>query len=510
MASAFLGIDLGTSGTKALVLSVSGKVLATATASHPLHMPKPGWSEQQPADWWKSTRKAVKAALNKAGKAGSNIAAIGVAGQMHGSVFLNQFGQPISPALLWNDQRTTAECEEITRRAGGNKALIRMVQNIALTGYTAPKILWLRNNQPRLFKALHRVLLPKDYINYQLTGEQVCEMSDGAGTLLLDICKRQWSARLLTKLDLDPELLPPVVESPTVIGGLTSAAARALGLQRDIPVVAGAGDQAAAAIGTGVVRPGIVSATMGTSGVVFAHSADPVPNQAGLLQSFCHAVSNAWCVFGCMLSAGGSFQWLREVLYADAYRTARGEAERDQLYARMISEAAHTDDDDSDPLVFQPYLTGERCPHPHPHARGSFIGLTRRHTRGRLVRSVLEGITFGMAQQIQLMRDAQVPVKEVRLAGGGARSAWWRQLQADAYGVRCVTMKTEEGSAMGAAILAAVGAGAFRTVPAACKALVTTKSEHRPDKKRHAQLQQRLALTADLYSQIEPLYRTQF
>ena len=510
MAAAYLGIDLGTSGTKALVLSARGKVLATATATHPLHMPKPGWSEQAPDDWWKSARTAVKAALAAAGVSGMDIVGIGTAGQMHGSVFLDADGKPVCRALLWNDQRTGAECQEITERAGGLKSLIGHVLNPALTGYTAPKILWLRNNQPKLFKRVRSILLPKDYLNFRLTGVQRCEMADAAGTLLLDVKSRCWSTELLDKLELDPQLLPPVVESTTVVGELTAAAAKSLGLNKGTPVVAGAGDQAAAAIGTGVVKPGIVSATLGTSGVVFAYSAEPVPNDAGLMQSFCHAVPGAWCVFGCMLSAGGSLQWLREVLYADAYRAARSSVDRDQLYAKMLSEAAASEKQDADTLIFQPYLTGERCPHPHPHARGSFLGLTRRHERGHLVRAVVEGITFGMAQQIQLMRGLNVPIKEVRLAGGGARSAWWRQLQADTYGVRCVTMKTEEGSAMGAAILAAVGAGAFRTVPAACKELVATKAEHRPDKKRHTALQQRLKLSVSLYRELEPSYRTLF
>jgi xylulokinase len=507
MATAFLGIDVGTSGTKALLLGPSGRVLATATADHPSYFPKPGWSEQHPDDWWASTRKAVKAALRGTKLAAGDIAAIGLSGQMHGSVFLDRDDRPLCRALLWNDQRTTAECAEITRQAGGESALIAMVNNVALTGYTAPKILWLRNHARATFKRVRTIMLPKDYIALQLTGNHSIDAADASGTLLLDVRRRDWSQPLLDKLDLDRALLPDVSESSDVVGTLTPGAAKALGLRRDIPVVAGAGDQAAAAVGTGVVKPGIVSATLGTSGVVFAHANEPVHNGQGLLQAFCHAVRNKWCAFGCMLSAGGSLQWLRETLYATELAQARRPADRDALYTRIITEAAHTDDDDSDPLLFHPYLTGERCPHPHPHARGGWIGLTRRHKRGHLARAVLEGITFGMTQQIEMLRDLGVPVREVRLAGGGARSAWWRQLQADAYGARALTMRTEEGSALGAAILASVGAGAFKDVPTACAKLVATRREHKPDRKRTAALVARRALSEAAYARLEALYR---
>ena len=475
MAKCYLGVDVGTSGTKALLLSRVGTVLATATAEHPIHFPKPGWSEQDPDDWWVSTKKAVRNVLRRGKVSRERVGGIGLSGQMHGSVFLDGNGRPLSNALLWNDQRTTKECAEIEKRAGGREALIALTHNIALTGYTAPKILWLRNNRPAKFKRVATILLPKDYINFRLTGTLSSDASDAAGTLLLDIQRRRWSESLLERLDLDPALLPPVSESPDVIGGLSKSAARALGLCPDTPVVAGAGDQAAAAVGTGVVRSGVVSATMGTSGVVFAHSDRPVPNNDGLLQSFCHAIPGAWCVFGCMLSAGGSFNWLRDVLYAD--ECARG-GDGDRVYAHMIADAAASEPDSD--LLFHPYLTGERCPYAHPHARGAFIGLTRRHTRGSLVRAVLEGITIGMNRQLQIMRQLGVKIREVRLAGGGARSAWWRQLQADVYGKRCVVMRSEEGSALGAAILAAVGADAFKSVPAACAQVAKIRREHRP------------------------------
>ena len=502
----FLGVDVGTSGTKALLLSPTGDVVATATATHPIHFPKPHWVEQDPEDWWSSTRRAVLAALRHARVAAADVAGIGVSGQMHGSVFLGRDDRPLCNALLWNDQRTVAECDEIERRAGGRAALIALARNPALTGYTAPKIIWLRNNRRAIFKRVQAVLLPKDYINLRLTGVRTTEVSDAAGTLLLDVTQRQWSHKLLDKLELDPALLPPVVESPDVIGGLTKPAARALGLMPDTPVVAGAGDQAAAAVGMGVVKPGIVSATLGTSGVVFAHSGQPVRNDAGLLQSFCHAVPGAWCVFGCMLSAGGSLQWLREVLFADELRKAKTDARRDALYTKMLAEAAASTAED--PPLFHPYLTGERCPYPHPHARGAFIGLTRQHTRGDLVRATVEGITLNMNRQLAIMQQLGVPIREVRLGGGGARSLWWRQLQADVYGKPCQIMRSEEGSALGAAILAAVGAGAFQSVPAACEKLVAAVTTYKPNRRHTRRFAGLMQDQAAAYETLEPWYRS--
>lgn len=505
MARFFVGIDVGTSGTKALLLEPGGRVRATATASHPSLFPKPGWSEQRPEDWWTSTRAATRLVLRKGRVSAGEVGGIGLSGQMHGSVFVDARRQVLRHALLWNDQRTAAECGEIEQRAGGRAELIRLVRNVALTGYQAPKILWLRNHAPRLFRRLRTILLPKDYIGFRLTGELRSEVSDASGTLLFDVAGRRWSIELMRRLELDPALFPPVVESCTVIGELTPEAARATGLKAGTPVVAGAGDQAAAAVGTGVVRRGIVSATMGTSGVVFAHSDTPVPNEAGLLQSFCHAVPGAWCVFGCMLSAGGSLQWARAVLYADRLKAARTDAARDALYTAMIAEAVAADGDDG--LVFHPYLTGERCPYPHPHARAAFVGLTRRHSRGDLVRAVLEGITLGMARQLDLMRALGMPIREVRLAGGGARNPWWRQLQADVYGCRCVSMRSEEGSALGAALLAAVGVGAFKSVPAASAAAAETQHTYRPRAARHRHYAAVAARLRQTYETLEPLYR---
>lgn len=512
MPAHFLGIDVGTSATKALLLGPSGRVAATAAAPHPCLTPRPGWSEQWPDDWWKSCAAAVGAVLRRAKRTAADVAGVGLSGQMHGSVFLDSRGRCVDNAILWNDQRTAAECEEIERRAGGRAALIAMVRNPALTGYQAPKILWLRRHRPRQFARVATVLLPKDYVRLRLTGEQVTDVSDASGTLLLDVAARDWSRPLLRRLDIDPALLPPVFESTVVTGQVSASAAGRIGLRAGTPVVAGAGDQPAAAVGTGVVRSGVLSATIGTSGVVFAHSEAPVANDSGVLQSFCHAAPGAWCVFGCMLSAGGSLQWARRVLFAEELARCRSETARDALYRRMIDEAlSGAGNGRTEPRaapLFLPYLTGERCPYPHPHARGAWIGLAAEATRADLVRAVLEGVTLGMARQVELMRSAGIPVREVRLAGGGARSAAWRRLQASAYGVRCVRMRSEEGSALGAAILAAVGTGHFADVAQACSAAVRTMDVIRPVGGEHRRLAATSARAAAFYEAIEPLLRS--
>lgn len=473
----FLGIDIGTSGTKTLAMREDGVILASATVEYPLYSPKPGWSEQQPADWWdasvKSVRKVMKAAKLKA----ADVGGIGLSGQMHGSVFLDKAGKVIRPALLWNDQRTVAECAEIERLAGGRKRLIKMVANPALTGFTAPKILWLRNNEKKNFDRTVQVLLPKDYVRYEMTGEFATEVSDASGTLLLDVVKRKWSWNLLSKLDLDSSLLPKVYESEDVTGGLTTAAAKAMGLNAGTPVVGGGGDQAASAIGNGIVRKGVVSATMGTSGVVFAHSDEVQVDPEGRLHTFCHAVRGKWHVMGCVLSAGGSLQWFRNQLCQDEIAQAkRKKIDPYELITRQAAEAPVG----SEGLFFLPYLTGERTPYADPNARGSWVGLSLRHGKGHLARAVMEGATYAMRDSLEIARGMDIPVKEVRLSGGGARSEFWRQMQADIYGQQVVTINAEEGPAYGVALLAAAGTGAYRDVVQACKATISVVTRTKP------------------------------
>ncbi|MEZ6126183.1 MAG: xylulokinase [Planctomycetaceae bacterium] len=474
----FLGIDIGTSGTKTLAVQEDGKILAAATVEYPLSSPRPGWSEQDPDHWWnasvESVRKVMKAAKLKAG----DVAGIGLSGQMHGSVFLNKAGSVIRPALLWNDQRTAAECVEIEKRAGGRSKLIGMVANPALTGFTAPKILWLRNHEPKNFDKTVQILLPKDYVRFRLTGDFATEVSDASGTLLLDVVKRQWSKSLLQKLDLDAGLLPKVYESEDVTGVLSAEAAAAMGLNPGTRVVGGGGDQAASAIGNGIVRKGVVSATMGTSGVVFAHSDEVQVDPAGRLHTFCHAVRGKWHVMGCVLSAGGSLQWFRNQLCAEEIAAAK--KQKVDPY-QLITEQAAAAPAGSEGLFFLPYLTGERTPHADPNARGCWVGLSLRHGKGHMARSVMEGATFAMRDSLEIAKSMNVPVKEIRLSGGGARSEFWRQMQADIYGQPVVTINAEEGPAYGVALLAAAGTGAYKDVVEACNATISVVTKTSPN-----------------------------
>lgn len=473
----FLGIDIGTSGTKTLAMQEDGSILASATFEYPLSNPKPGWSEQDPSDWWDASVKSVRLVMKAGRLKASDIAGIGLSGQMHGSVFLDKSHAVIRPALLWNDQRTAAECVEIERLAGGRRKLIGMVANPALTGFTAPKILWLRNHEPKNFDRTVQVLLPKDYVRFRLTGEFATEVSDASGTLLLDVVKRKWSQTLLNRLDLDATLLPTVFESEDVTGGLSESAAKLLGLKVGTPVVGGGGDQAAGAIGNGIVRKGVVSATMGTSGVVFAHSDDVQVDPDGRLHTFCHAVRGKWHVMGCVLSAGGSLQWFRNQLCQQEMADAR--KKKIDPYELITQQAADTPAG-SEGLFFLPYLTGERTPHADPDARGCWIGLSLRHGKGHLARSVMEGATFAMRDSLEIARTMQIPVREIRLSGGGARSEFWRQLQADIYGHPVVTINAEEGPAYGVALLAAAGTGAYRDVVEACKATISVVTKTTP------------------------------
>ncbi|HEY3964415.1 MAG TPA: xylulokinase [Planctomycetaceae bacterium] len=474
----YLGIDVGTSGTKTLAMRADGKILATATAVYPLSSPRPGWSEQDPEHWWQASIKTVRAVLKLGKIKPADVTGIGLSGQMHGSVFLDSRQHVIRPALLWNDQRTSAECAEIESRAGGRAQLIELVANPALTGFTAPKILWLRNHEPKNYERVKQVLLPKDYVRFRLTGEFATEVSDASGTLLLDVRKRRWSKTLLDRLGLDPGLLPQVYESEVVSGQLSAAAGKLLGLPAGVRVVGGGGDQAAGAVGNGIVRRGVISATMGTSGVVFAHSDEVQFDHQGRLHTFCHAVRDKWHVMGVVLSAGGSLQWYRNQLAEAEVALAR--RKKIDPYELITAQAA-TAPAGSEGLFFLPYLTGERTPHADPYARAAWVGLSLRHGRAHLARSVIEGATFAMRDSLDIIQHMQVPVKEVRLSGGGARSKFWRQIQADIYGVKTVTTNSAEGPAYGVALLAAVGTGAYRTIVEACQATIKIEDSTTPN-----------------------------
>ena len=464
--SYFLGVDIGTSSTKTILITERGKILSEATASYPLSHPKPMWSEQNPDHWWRATVKTTRHVVAASGVDGTQIKAIGLSGQMHGSVFLDKDNKVIRPALLWNDQRTVAECDEIESRAGGRSRLIRMVANPALTGFTAPKVLWLRNHEPHNYDRLHKVLLPKDDVRRRLTGSYATDVSDASGMLLLDVGRRKWSLKLMEKLDLDSSLFAEVYESEDVTGTLTKRAARILGLSPNCLVVGGAGDCAANAIGTGVVRSGVVSTSLGTSGVTFVHSDEMQFDKQGRLHTFCHAVRGKWHMMGVNLCAGGSLQWFADNL---------GTPETVDIFKSM-NRAARQVSVGSDGLFFLPYLAGERTPHCDPHARGCFIGLTMSHTQGHMIRSVMEGVTYALRDSLAIFQDMKIPVRQIRTSGGGAKSKLWREMQANVLGKKVVTINTDQGPALGVALLAAVGAGAYANIQQACKAVIKETS----------------------------------
>jgi xylulokinase len=482
-----LGIDIGTTGTKTILVdSASGSVLASATVEYPLYTPRPGWTEQAPEDWWRASAETVARVLAAGGVPADQIAGVGLSGQMHGSVFLDAGGQVIRPALLWNDQRTVEQCAWITRHAGA-RLLHERICNPILTGFQAPKIIWLRDEEPANFDRVRHVLLPKDYVRFMLTGEFATEVSDAAGTALLDVPARDWSAELLDNLGLPASWFPKVYESPVVSGRVSRAAAEATGLAAGTPVVGGAGDCAAGAVGTGIVRPGLLWASTGTSGVIFVSADTPAVDPELRTHTFCHAVPGKWHQMGVMLSAGGSLRWYRDALAAEEKSVA---ALTGQDPYELITAAAAQAPAGCEGLVFLPYLTGERAPYPDPAARGAFVNLGLRHDKRHLARAVLEGVACGLRDSVEIMKASGVPIDEVRASGGGARSALWRQIQADVCGLPITTINIDEGPALGVALLAGVGAGVWASVGEACEAVIRTVSVTEPDPARTARYEE--------------------
>lgn len=478
----FMGIDSSTTATKALLMAEDGRVVGVASSSYDYETPQPLWSEQRPELWWEATVNSIRQVLAESGVTPTAVKGIGLTGQMHGLVLLDKNGDVLRPAILWNDQRTGAECDEMRAKLSKQR-LIAITGNDALTGFTAPKILWVKNNEPEIYGRIAQVLLPKDYVRFKLTGGYAIDKADGAGTQLFDVRQRDWSVELLTALEIAPGWLPKTFEGTAVTGHLTPKAAEATGLPVGIPVVGGGGDQAANAVGTGAVVDGIVALSLGTSGVVFASSDEPIVEPNGRLHAFCHAVPGKWHLMGVMLSAAGSLRWFRDAL-------APGTSFDD-----LLAPATHVPAG-SEGLLFLPYLTGERTPHPDPLARGAFVGLTVRHTQAHLTRAVLEGVAFGLRDSFELMKNAGLPpITQVRASGGGTQSALWRQILADVLQAEIVTINTTEGAAYGAAILAAVGMGAFASVEAACEQLIYLTGRTAPGEE-----------TA-VYHQIYPLYR---
>lgn len=465
----FLGIDIGTGGSRAIVIDESGKILASATVEHtPFASPQIGWAEQRPEDWWRASCGAVREVL--ATVSADSIGAVSFSGQMHGSVFLDESDNVIRPALLWCDQRTEKQCREITEKIGEER-LIELVCNPAVTGFTLPKLLWLRENEPENWAKVRTILLPKDYVRLRLSGDKASDVADSSGTLLFDVQNRRWSDEMLDATGIDRSMMPQVFESTDVTGKVSKAGAEATGLREDTLIVAGAGDNAAGAIGMGIVAPGTVSATIGTSGVIFIVTDKPKLDLKGRAHTLCHAIPGRWHMTGVTLGAGLSLKWFREHFG------------NDKSFNELANEAAKIPAG-SDGAIWLPYLMGERTPHLDPHARAAFVGLTASHTHAHFTRAMMEGVAFSLRDSLEIFRELGAEMNCVRLGGGGAKSSLWRQIQADAYGQAVETIEADEGAAFGAAILAGVGAGAWTSVDEACAQ--TIRIAHRIEPKPNA------------------------
>ncbi len=474
-----IGIDVGTGGVKTVAVNESGGILARSFREYPLSQPRPGWTEQNPEDWWQATVQSLADIAGQLGSKVQEVKGIGLSGQMHSSVFLDAERQVIRPALLWNDGRTAPQCRWITDQVG-REELIRHTSNPALEGFTAPKIVWLMQNEPENYRRLRWVLLPKDYVRMRLTGEIYTELSDAAGTLLLDVAKRKWSLPVMEKLGIDPQIMPEVKESSDCCGYLLKDVADATGLPAGIAIAGGGADNACGAVGTGIVRSGRALSSIGTSGVVLVQTDTPQTDPEAKVHTFNHGVPNRWYNMGVSLSAGLSLKWFRDNL-------GQLEAQMESLSGidayNLLTAQAENVPAGSEGLIFLPYLTGERTPHADANARGVFCGITPRHTKGHLVRAVLEGVVFALRDSLEIIKGMGTEVPEIRAIGGGAKSPLWRQMQADVMNVRIATLNVDEGPAFGAALLAGVAAGVHASVAEAAEAAISTVSVTEPNPK---------------------------
>src|SRR5579862_190450 len=497
-----MGIDVGTTGTRAIIVRPDGHVVAAALADHqPMRMEQPGWAEQDPEDWWQAAVSAVRGALNQAELKGSDIAAVGLSGQMHGVVLLDNTRAVLRPSLIWCDQRSQSQCDWITNKVGAAR-LIQLTSNPALTGFSAPKMLWVRDHEPKVYERVAHFLLPKDFVRFRLTGEFATDVSDASGTLLFDVTHRRWSNEMLAALEMDANILPRAFESPEFTGKISRETALVTGLAAGTPVVAGAGDQAASAVGNGIVLPGLTSATLGTSGVIFSYTDKPKLDPRGRIHTFCHAVPGKWHVMGVTQGAGLSLRWFRDQFGNSEAWYARQLGV--DVYDLIIQEAEKIAPG-SDGLLFLPYLMGERTPHLDAQARGMWFGLTASHTRGHLIRAILEGVAFSLRDSLEIFQELNIPVSQIRASGGGSRNALWRQIQADIYGKDLVTLRESEGSAYGAALLAGVGGGIYRSVEEAAKEAIQIRESVLPDRENMQRYDQLYQVYRKLYPAVREL-----
>ncbi|HKV34909.1 MAG TPA: xylulokinase [Pyrinomonadaceae bacterium] len=492
-----IGIDVGTGGSRAVLIDTAGKIVASDTVEHkPFVSIQTGWAEQDPRDWWRASAAAIRSAITRAAIPVEDIKAVGLSGQMHGAVLLDAAAEVLRPAIIWCDQRSGEQCEKLTAKVGHSR-LIELTCNPALTGFTLPKLLWVRDHEPETWQHVRSVLLPKDYVRFRLTGDKATDVADASGTLLLNVAARRWSSEMLDAADISTNILPRVYESQEITGSISAKAAEETGLLAGTPVIGGAGDQAAGAVGLGIVRPGMISATIGTSGVVFAATNTPSLDPKGRVHTFCHAIPGRWHVMGVTQGAGLSLRWFR-----DQFGLISTDSGGDP-YDDLTAEAARVPPG-ADGLLWAPYLMGERTPHLDPYARAALVGLTASHTRAHVVRAILEGVAFSLKDSFEILKELNVPCETIRLGGGGARSELWRQIQADVYGHEVETMAAEEGAAYGVALLAGVAAGAWPSVDAACDEIVRTRDHVKPDLEAtellHRQYQSYIALYPALRS----------
>ena len=498
-----LGIDLGTSGTKTVLFSQTGEAVASETVEYPLYQPQNGWAEQEPQDWWNAALATIKSVVKNGNVPQEDIVGLGISGQMHGLVMLGENNEVLRPSIIWCDQRTAKECDEITERVGKER-LIEITANPALTGFTASKILWVRNNQPEIYKKCRKILLPKDYLRYMLTGVFATEVSDAAGMQLLDIKNRCWSDEVLEKLEIDKDLLADCYESVQVTGNITKEIAGLTGLSENTIVVGGAGDNAAAAIGTGVVADNKAFTTIGTSGVVYAHTSKMAIDKSGRVHTFCSAVPGEWLVMGVTQGAGLSLKWFRDNFCISEMETAKNMGV-DPYY--LMDKEAEAVPIGSNKLIYLPYLMGERTPHLDPDCRGVFFGLSAMHGKMEMLRAVMEGVSFSLNDCMGILNGMDIKINDMNVCGGGGTSKIWRQMLADMYECPVKTVASKEGPALGVAILAAVGAGLYKTVQEACYAIIKTNTEQQPIKENTAEYKKYYPLFKKLYLSLKDDYK---